>query len=207
MATTLICDSGYEGRGGRARIILLLLLARAFYQVPEARFFNRVYLIGFGIGAGIWALSLLLPQDRQWILWILSLMVELPVPWYIWFKKQPLSHISASHIPERLGLFTIIVLGESVVAPARGLTEQRWQTEAVATAAFGFLVAICVWWIYFRHLERAIGRFRLGSLFDNDVVNCRRPQTDRHRSIYLGVTRFVREGGIAGASGGASLIC
>ena len=70
---------------------------------------------------------------------------------------------SASHIPERLGLFTIIVLGESVVAPVRGLTEQRWQHESVTTAAFGFLIAICVWWIYFRHLERAIGRFRLGS--------------------------------------------
>jgi low temperature requirement protein LtrA len=76
-------------------------------------------------------------------------MIELPVPWYIWFKKQPVSDISASHIPERFGLFTIIVLGESVVAAARGLTEQRWQPEAVATAAFGFLVAICVWWIYF----------------------------------------------------------
>ena len=103
-------------------------------------------------------------RHATWLdLWLPSLMIELPVPWYIWFKKQPVSDISASHIPERFGLFTIIVLGESVVAAARGLTEQRWQPEAVATAAFGFLVAICVWWIYFRHLERAIGRFRLGS--------------------------------------------
>lgn len=157
-----------EGRGFGisylgARIILLILLARAFYHVREARFFNRVYLIGFGIGAGVWALSFLLPENRQWTLWMLSLTIELPVPWYIWFKRQPLSHISASHIPERFGLFTIIVLGESVVAVARGLTEQKWQPGAVVTAAFGFLVAICVWWVYFRHLERAIGRFRLGS--------------------------------------------
>ena len=157
-----------EGRGFAisylgARIILLLLLARAFYHVPEARFFNRVYLIGFGIGAGLWALSLVLPQDRQWLLWLLSLAVELPVPWYVWYKKQPLSDISAAHIPERLGLFTIIVLGEAVVAPVRGLTGQSWQPASVATAAFGFLLAISVWWIYFRHLERAVGRFKLGS--------------------------------------------
>jgi len=35
------------------------------------------------------------------------------------------------------------------------------EPEAVLSAAFGFLVSICVWWIYFRHLERAVGRFRL----------------------------------------------
>jgi len=46
-----------------ARIILLILLARAFFHVREARFFNKVYLIGFGTGAGVWALSLLLPED------------------------------------------------------------------------------------------------------------------------------------------------
>ena len=146
-----------------ARIILLLLLARAFYHVRQARFFTRVYLIGFGSGAGLWALALLVPENRQWILWAASLAFELTIPWYIWFKKQPLSHLSASHIPERFGLFTIIMLGESVVAVARGLTTQRWHSEAIATSAFGFLVAICVWWIYFRHLERAIGRLKLRS--------------------------------------------
>lgn len=158
---------GYGQRFGAsylaARIILLLLLTRAFYHVPEGRHFNRIYLIGFGTGAAIWASSLLLPARQQFILWGISLAIEFTTPWLVWRKKHPSTHVSASHIPERLGLFTIIVLGESVVAAVRGLAQEQWLPAAFATAALGFVFATCIWWIYFRHLERAIGRIRLGS--------------------------------------------
>lgn len=159
--------SGYgEGFGAAylaARIILLSLLARAFYHVPEARKLNSVYLIGFGAGASIWAASLFLEPKAQFILWGVSLSIELATPWYVWVRKDPLTSVSASHIPERLGLFTIIVLGESLFADVRGLTEQHWEIRAFSVAFLGFLLAVCVWWIYFRHLERAIGRIKLWS--------------------------------------------
>lgn len=159
--------SGYgEGFGAAylvARVILLSLLARAFYHVPEARRFNSIYLVGFGAGASIWAVSLFLESGAQFILWGVSLAIELATPWYVWVRKDPLTSVSASHIPERLGLFTIIVLGESLFADIRGLTEQYWEIRAFSAAFLGFLLAVCVWWIYFRHLERAIGRIKLWS--------------------------------------------
>lgn len=151
-----------SGLSGGARNTLSLL-ARAFYHVPEARRFNSVYLIGFGAGASIWAASLFLESGAQFILWGISLTIELATPWYVWVRKDPLTSVSASHIPERLGLFTIIVLGESLFADVRGLTEQHWEIRAFLSAFLGFLLAVCVWWIYFRHLERAIGRIKLWS--------------------------------------------
>jgi low temperature requirement protein LtrA len=60
-------------------------------------------------------------------------------------------------------LFTIIVLGESISAVVRGLAGSHWEAPAIVVSAFGFAVGVCVWWIYFRHLERAIGRIKLGS--------------------------------------------
>jgi low temperature requirement protein LtrA len=45
----------------------------------------------------------------------------------------------------------------------RGLAGTQWESRAVAVAALGFGIGVCVWWIYFRHLERAIGRVKLGS--------------------------------------------
>jgi low temperature requirement protein LtrA len=146
-----------------ARIILLLLLARAGRHVPAARPFLRTYLRGFGAGAALWALSILLPAPYRYVLWGASLTLELAVPWQVWRSMHPSAAVSPSHIPERFGLFTIIVLGESISAVVRGLTGGRWEASAIAVSALGFAIGVCVWWIYFRHLERAIGRLKLGS--------------------------------------------
>jgi low temperature requirement protein LtrA len=56
------------------------------------------------------------------------------------------------HIAERYGLFTIIVLGESVLAVALGTADTDWRPSAVLTAMFGSVVAACVWWLYFDHV-------------------------------------------------------
>jgi len=146
-----------------ARIILLVLLARSGRHVPAARPFIRTYLRGFGAGAALWAFSILLPAPQRYVLWGASLALELAVPWQVWRSMHPSAAVSPSHIPERFGLFTIIVLGESISAVVRGLAGGRWESAAVAVSGLGFGIGVCVWWIYFRHVERAIGRVKMGS--------------------------------------------
>ncbi len=56
----------------------------------------------------------------------------------------------ASHLLERFGLFTLILLGESVVAVMRGIESQEDWTPAAATSAFvgmGLWFLIC-WWYF-----------------------------------------------------------
>jgi low temperature requirement protein LtrA len=146
-----------------ARVILLALLARAGRHVPAARPFIGTYLWGFGAGAALWALSIVLPAPQRYVLWGASLALELAVPWQVWRSMHPSAAVSPSHIPERFGLFTIIVLGESISAVVRGLAGRHWEAPAVVVSALGFGIGVCVWWIYFRHLERAIGRVKMGS--------------------------------------------
>jgi low temperature requirement protein LtrA len=146
-----------------ARIILLVLLARAGRHAPAARSFIRTYLRGFGAGAALWAISILLPAPARYVLWGASLALDLAVPWQVWRSMDPSAAVSPSHIPERFGLFTIIVLGESISAVVRGLSGRHWEAAAIAVSALGFGSGVCVWWIYFRHLERAIGRVNMGS--------------------------------------------
>jgi low temperature requirement protein LtrA len=146
-----------------ARIILLALLARAGRHVPAARPFIGTYLWGFGAGAALWALSIVMPAPQRYVLWGASLTLELAVPWQVWRSMHPSAAVSPSHIPERFGLFTIIVLGESISAVVRGLAGRHWEAPAVVVSALGFGIGVCVWWIYFRHLERAIGRVKMGS--------------------------------------------
>lgn len=146
-----------------SRLILLVLLARAGRHAPAARPFIRTYLRGFGTGAALWAISILLQPPLRYLFWGTSLALELAVPWLIWRSMQPSAAVSPSHIPERFGLFTIIVLGESISAVVRGLAGRHWEAAAVAVSTLGFAIGVCVWWIYFRHLERAIGRVKMGS--------------------------------------------
>ena len=140
-----------------------MLLARAGRHAPAARSFIRTYLRGFSAGAALWAISILLPAPARYVLWGASLALDLAVPWQVWRSMDPSAAVSPSHIPERFGLFTIIVLGESISAVVRGLSGRHWEAAAIAVSALGFGSGVCVWWIYFRHLERAIGRVNMGS--------------------------------------------
>ena len=53
------------------------------------------------------------------------------------------------HLPERFGLFVILVLGESVAATVVGLHDGGWTAGVVTTALFAFLAAAALWWSYF----------------------------------------------------------
>jgi low temperature requirement protein LtrA len=56
------------------------------------------------------------------------------------------------HLPERFGLFVIIVLGEAIVAVVNGVAETQWQLMSVTFAVLGFCIAFSLWWIYFENV-------------------------------------------------------
>src|SRR6266853_1004314 len=56
----------------------------------------------------------------------------------------------AEHLPERFGLFTIILLGESVAAVMHGMESQEmWSPSAAISAFTGLSLAFGYWWWYF----------------------------------------------------------
>jgi len=94
------------------------------------------------------------PPYRYW-LWAAALAIDLGAPLASAerIRKVP---IHGSHIPERVGLFTIIVFGESVLAVVVGTTTVSWGLESGAAAALGFGVAGALWWIYFDYVDSSI---------------------------------------------------
>lgn len=146
-----------------SRLILLVLIVRAWHYVAETRQLMRIYLIGFGAGAGVWAASLLVSPPTQFVLWGVSLTIDLLTPWVVWATAPPSSEVNPTHIPERLATFTIIVLGLSVLTIVTILTSTAIALETVMGAVLGFVITACMWWIYYQHLDRAIGRRHLRS--------------------------------------------
>jgi low temperature requirement protein LtrA len=130
--------------------IVVALFLRAARLFPGRHAFSIRYASGFALAAAIWLVSLALPEEiRPW-LWIAALAVDLVTPWMAVLTAAERT-FDVSHIPERYGLFTIIVLGEAIIAVARSMSEAQWTPEAVTAAVAGFAIAVVIWWAYFAH--------------------------------------------------------
>jgi low temperature requirement protein LtrA len=154
-------SAGYVASYVAIRSVLVLLYARAYRHVPEARGLTGLYASVFGACAGLWLLSLLFPTPARYGVWAVALVIDLGTP-LVARRFIQAAPISPSHIPERIGLFTIIVLGESVIAVVVGTTDTDWNNRALVAAVGGFAVACAFWWIYFDTLDMSL--FRRGLL-------------------------------------------
>ena len=146
-----------------ARLCLLMLYIRARRHVPEAREMTTLYLSGFGLGALSWFISLLVPPPERFILWGIGIGIDFIIPWLgrkTILQKAPLD---TSHFPERFGLFTIIVLGETILAVVSGLSDKVWRWPSITAAILAFILAVSIWWLYFTYIHKADHAGKLGS--------------------------------------------
>ena len=187
-----------------SRLVLLVLLGRAYAHVAEARPILKVYLLGFGTGAAIWAGSLFLHGTDVYKVWLVALAVEAAIPWIIWRMPQDTKHVSSEHIPERFGLFTIIVLGENIFAVVKGLEPLEWTMAAAQAAVMSFIIAVSIWWVYFQHIERMIGHIKLGS--GQPYIYSHFPLLVGIVAVGIGTLRLIGETGQPLASGAAHAV-
>jgi low temperature requirement protein LtrA len=137
------------------RALIVALYGRAWRAVPEARPLIRLYGGGYAVAVAIWAVSLALDTPYRYVLWGIALALDLSLP--------PLSTrlhrrvpTSSAHVPERWALFTMIVLGESVVVVALGAAGSEWDVASAGAAVMGFACVASVWWLYFDRQEGVV---------------------------------------------------
>lgn len=137
-----------------ARVLLVVMYWRAYRFVPETRALVKGYLVGFGAAALVWTAAIFVPDSVRITLWAVALAVDLATPW-VMRREQAKVPFDVSHLPERFGLFTILVLGESIAAVVTGLAHTSWTGAPVVAAAAAIGVATVYWWLYF---DNARGR-------------------------------------------------
>ena len=136
------------------RVILICQYLHAGYHVPHARPLTNWYAGGFAISLSFWLVSLLVPLPWRFILWGVGLIIDFATPLTAGerVKKVP---PDMAHTTERIGLFTIIVLGESIVAVVGGVSEKTWTPMSIAIALLGLSIAFSFWWMYFDSVEES----------------------------------------------------
>ena len=99
-------------------------------------------------GALCWIASAFVTGPAREILWFAGLALEFGTPIVGW-KTIATAPIDRHHLEERFGLFTIIVLGEAVIAVVVGTDVRDWAAAAVLVGATGFAAVVGLWWTYF----------------------------------------------------------
>jgi low temperature requirement protein LtrA len=142
-----------------AWLVIIAMYARARRNVEGTRDLVTGYIQGFSIATAIWFVSIFVdPPFRYW-LWAIGQFISMYTPYY--FRKiQAKVPLDASHLPERFGLFTILVLGESIAATVAGLAHVGWEPAPTLTAIIGVVIASSLWWLYFDNLDGKVVRRR-----------------------------------------------
>jgi low temperature requirement protein LtrA len=191
------------------RTILIFQYWFAGYHIPHARQLTNWYAIGFSLGVLFWVASTLVPVPWRFVLWGIGLIIDLTTPLS---AGQRVARVppSFSHVPERVGLFIIIVLGEAILAVVHGVAEQEWQLISVLAAFLGLSIAFSLWWLYFdsmdgsplegmrqgkmvigliwlyTHMPLAVGLAATGVGVEHAVINIGKGLPDRDRWLLCG---------------------
>ncbi|MDJ0569083.1 MAG: low temperature requirement protein A [Pleurocapsa sp. MO_192.B19] len=136
------------------RGVLICQYLHAGYHIPQARHLTNWYALGFGISIVFWLASIFMPLPWRFWLWGLGLVIDFTTPLTAG-KRVVKVPPDMAHTTERIGLFTIIVLGESIVAVVGGVSKREWTPISVAIALLGLSIAFSFWWMYFDTVDES----------------------------------------------------
>ncbi|MEM9555620.1 MAG: low temperature requirement protein A [Acidobacteriota bacterium] len=99
-------------------------------------------------GAAISGSSLLAGEPLRQVIFLGGILFEM-VAVVVISRRATARPVHRSHLVERVGLLSIILLGESVISLVGGLQDITWTPPTIAAAATGFVLIGSIWWIYF----------------------------------------------------------
>ncbi|MDP3800983.1 low temperature requirement protein A [Brevundimonas sp.] len=112
-------------------------------------------------GAVLWIAGGVMEGQTRLILWLIAVVAEFAAPaLYFWVPGLGRSHTSdwaveGGHMAERVGLFIIICLGESVLVTGATFAGLVWTPPVVAAFATAFVSTLAMWWIWFSRAHDA----------------------------------------------------
>jgi low temperature requirement protein LtrA len=175
-------SAGFAAAYAAMRFVLVAQYVRA-RGVPTARNLTTRYAVGYGVAAVLWLVSSVVPVPSRFWLWAAALAIDLGTPLATTRHTLRVPPDTA-HLPERFGLFTIILLGESMVAVMKGMEAQdNWSFAAGSSAFLGMCLGLFLWWWYFDGADGASER----------AIRTRRQATRfqiwsyAHLPLYLGI--------------------
>jgi low temperature requirement protein LtrA len=187
-ATDLSGSRAWVFASGVAAFKLLLASAYAMsWRWRGAQGLIQTYASVYLVQAALWAASVAMPVPIRWTLWSAALVLDLATPWLVArYTHQVPPH--PEHLPERFGLFTIILLGECMAATVHALDHAPALTARALIAALGAALLTFMVWIGYFDRSRAQ---REREISDRSAGRDLRMWAYAHVPLYLGLAALA----------------
>jgi len=133
------------------RVALVLQWLRVARTVPDYRATALRFAVGITAVQSLWIVRLLLPAPISIGAFLVIGLLDLGLP--LWAERANMTPWHPHHIAERYGLFTIIVLGESVLATTTAVlmskSEVGVSVDLIVVAVSALVLLFALWWLYF----------------------------------------------------------
>ncbi len=133
------------------RVAMVAQWLRAARSDPATRATCLTYAAGISLVQVLWIAVLALPDDVVPVAFVVLLLAELAVP--VVAERRETTPWHPHHVTERYGLFTLILLGESLLGSANAVLEALHDDTALvpllSVALLAFVTTAALWWIYF----------------------------------------------------------
>lgn len=133
------------------RVAMIVQWLRASRGGGRLRRSALSYAVGIGAVQALWVAFLFVPRAVQLPAFLLFALAEISVP--VLAERRERTPWHPEHIAERYGSFTLILLGESLLASASAIIGAFDRVESLGSligiAVLALVSTACVWWIYF----------------------------------------------------------
>ncbi|GIP23280.1 low temperature requirement protein A [Paenibacillus sp. J22TS3] len=111
----------------------------------------------FWIGLVVSSLSLFFDSWVRYVFLYAGIAIDilLPIIGRQYLRKTP---TQTHHLLERFSLFTLILLGESVISILSVLQSDTMTWESILFATITFILIIAIWWQYFDNVEKKVNK-------------------------------------------------
>lgn len=133
-----------------AGAIIMTLWLRGGHHNRSFRPLARRLAVFHSVSILLWIVAVTVGPPAGWWIAAAALVADLSAPLLTASRQDELPRLSPTHLPERFGLFTIIVLGEAVFSTAVGLSRIVHPSAAAwGAGACALLLITGLYWLYF----------------------------------------------------------
>ncbi len=169
------------------RLSLVLMYARVWRHIPRARPLAESFLRFNGISTALWLLSVMVPAPARFWLWAIAFLIDVS-----WIASPTIRRRIATayppdqaHMTERFALFSLIVLGESIIKIIGSIADYGVTADSLVHGALAFLIVVALWWTYFDDVA------------DSPIVQSEAPLTAVWTFLHLPLTMGLTATGVA----------